>query len=108
MNKLPIHGISAHLGIITAPVKVLYDHSEVSKVKKGDIVVLEQSDHLFRSAVDIAGGIITNFGGLMSHAAIHARRLNIPCMVNTQNATEILTDNLVITLDATKGEIYSE
>ena len=108
MNKIPIRGISASLGTVTASVKVLHNHSEVTKVNKGDIVVLEQSDHLYRPAVDIAGGIITNLGGLMSHAAIHARRLGVPCIVNTQNATEILTDNLVVTLDATKGEIYSE
>lgn len=108
MVSIRIKGTPASLGVVKGKVKILHNPREVGKVKKGDILVTEMTDPLYMAAIMKAAGIITNIGGQLSHAAIVARELKIPCIVNTGNATEILTDNLVITLDATKGEIYSE
>lgn len=108
MARILLKGTPASLGKITAKVRILHDPSEASKLREGEILVVEMTDPLYMPAIMKSAGIITNIGGQLSHAAIVARELKIPCIVNTQNATEILTDNLVVTLDATKGEIYSE
>ncbi len=106
MGAILLKGTPASLGVVKGKVKILHNPSEVGKVKKGDIVVTEMTDPLYMAAIMKAAGIITNIGGLLSHAAIVARELKIPCIVNTGNATEILQDNQTIVLNATKGEAY--
>ena len=108
MNKVLIKGTSASLGIVKGKVKILRDPSESHKIKKGDILVTEMTDPLYMHAMMKAGGIITNIGGVLSHAAIVSREFHIPCIVGTEKATEILKDNQIIVLDATKGEVRNE
>ena len=52
-----------------------------------------------------AGAIVTEEGGLLSHAAVISRELNIPCIINVKDATKILKDGDVIEVDADKGFI---
>ena len=106
--KAILKGKTASLGLVKSKVKVLHDPSESHKVKKGDILVVEMTDPLYMQAIMKAGGIITNIGGVLSHAAIVAREFNIPCVVGTGNATEVLKDDQIIILDATKGVVYVE
>ncbi|OGK14239.1 hypothetical protein A2859_01340 [Candidatus Roizmanbacteria bacterium RIFCSPHIGHO2_01_FULL_37_16b] len=106
--KVLLKGTPASLGLVKSKVKVLRDPSESHKVKKGDILVVEMTDPLYMQAIMKTGGIITNIGGVLSHAAIVAREFNIPCIVGAGNATEILKDSQTIILDATKGVVYVE
>ncbi len=50
-----------------------------------------------------ASGIITDEGGLMSHAAVLSREYKVPCVVGTKNATLLLKDGDLVELDAKKG-----
>ena len=93
MSKVLLKGTPASLGTVKGKVKILRDPSESHKVKKGDILVVEMTDPLYMTAIMKAGGIITNIGGMLSHAAIVSRELKIPCLVGTENATEILTED---------------
>jgi len=106
--KILFKGTPASLGTIKGKVKILHDPSESYKIKRGNILVVEMTDPLYMHAVMKAGGIITNIGGVLSHAAIVSRELNIPCIVGTGNATKVLKDNQLIILDATKGEVRDE
>ena len=108
MSKVLLKGTPASLGTVKGKVKILRDPSESHKVKKGDILVVEMTDPLYMTAIMKAGGIITNIGGMLSHAAIVSRELKIPCLVGTENATEILTEDQLIVLEATRGEIRDE
>lgn len=108
MNKLLLKGTPASLGTVKGRAKILHDQSELHKVKKGDILVVEMTDPLYMHAIMRAGGIITNIGGVLCHAAIVSRELKIPCIVGTENATEVLKDEQLIVLDATKGEVRNE
>ena len=76
-------------------------------MKKGNILVTEMTDPLYMPAIRKAKAIITDIGGLLCHAAITAREMKIPCIVNTKRATKILNDNQKIIVNATKGEIYA-
>ncbi|MDO8609446.1 MAG: PEP-utilizing enzyme [bacterium] len=107
MNKILLKGTPASLGVIKGKVKILHDPSDSHIIKKGDILVVEMTDPLYMHAMMRAGGVITNIGGVLSHAAIISRELRIPCIVGTGNATEILTNDQLIILDATKGNILS-
>lgn len=108
MSKILLRGIPASLGAVKGKVKILHDPSESHKIKMGDILVTEMTDPLYMRAMMKAGGIITNIGGVLSHAAIVSREFRIPCIVGTEKATEILKDEQIIVLDATKGEVRDE
>ena len=86
--------------------KIILDPSDNSKMRKGDILVTEMTNPLFVPAIQKAKAIVTDVGGLLSHAAIVSRELGIPCVVGTKKATKILKDNQKIIVNATKGEIY--
>lgn len=108
MNTVLLKGTPASLGTVKGKVKILRDPSESHKIKKGDILVTEMTDPLYMHAMMKAGGIITNIGGVLSHAAIVSREFHIPCIVGTEKATEVLKEDQIVVLDATKGEVRDE
>ncbi|MEK6920520.1 MAG: PEP-utilizing enzyme, partial [Nanoarchaeota archaeon] len=73
--------------------------------KACDILVAPETAPDFLPAMALAAGIITNRGGVTSHAAIVSRELGKPCTVGVKDATSILCDGQQIELNADKGEI---
>ncbi|MDO8658631.1 MAG: PEP-utilizing enzyme [Candidatus Levybacteria bacterium] len=108
MTKVILKGTAASLGIVKGKVKVILNPSECNKVEKGDIMVVEMTDPLYMTGIMKAGGLITDIGGLLSHAAIVAREMGIPCLVNTKKGTKVLKDNQIVIIDAEKGEVYGK
>jgi Phosphohistidine swiveling domain len=108
-----IKGTVANSGIVKGNVKVIFlDYNnfdqlkyEIKTMKQGAILVAETTSPELVIACHKAGAIITNQGGLMSHAAIISRELNIPCIVGTGNATKILKDGDLVEVDANIGII---
>ncbi|MFH1895281.1 MAG: PEP-utilizing enzyme [archaeon] len=98
-------GMSASPGMITGKARVLSDSSEISKIEKGDILVAPATSVDFVPAMKKASAIITEFGGITSHAAIVSRELGIPCIVGVKNIAKILKDGDKIKVDAFKGLI---
>ncbi|AXI09670.1 pyruvate kinase [Oceanobacillus zhaokaii] len=78
----------------------------IEKVKEGDILVTNGTDRDMMEAIEKAGGIITQEGGLTSHAAVVGLSLGIPVIVGVDDVFEMLTDGQAITIDSTKGDIY--
>lgn len=108
MGKVLLKGKIASPGIAKGKVRIILDSANCHLMNKGDILVTEMTDPLYILAIGKAAAIITNIGGLLCHAAITARELGIPCLVNTKNATGILKDNQGIVVDAVKGLVYEE
>jgi len=81
---------------------------EMAKIERGDIIVTEMTRPHFLLGIRRAGGIITDLGGNLCHAAIVAREFNIPAVVGTQTATTILQDGQKIILDGYGGYIYED
>jgi len=100
-----IRGMSVSLGKATGPVKIVKSVEEISKVKKGDILVAVMTRPDYIMAMEKAVGFITEEGGLTCHAAIIAREMGIPCIVGTRIATEVLKDGDIVELDANHGVI---
>ena len=74
-------------------------------MKQGDVLVADTTAPEIMMACKKASAIITNQGGLMSHAAIISRELGIPCIVGTGNATEVLHDGDLVEVDADNGVV---
>lgn len=102
-----LKGAPASPGLVSGPVKIVPDIKKLDKVKKGDIMVTDMTTPDFVPAMKRAAGIITNRGGLTSHAAIVSRELGVPCVVGTTTATKVLKDGEIITLNGQSGEIFS-
>lgn len=100
-----IKGNCASKGRAKGRVRVLLSASENDKLEKGEILVTFMTSPDFMSAIRKCGAIITNLGGVTSHAAIISRELGIPCIVGTKNATEILKTGDIVSVDANKGEV---
>lgn len=107
-DKAPIlKGIPASPGIGTGEVKILKSPSEIEKIKKGDILVAPMTSPDYVPAMKKASAIVTNEGGMTSHAAIVSREMGIPCVVGTGEATKKLNDGDVVTVNGTTGEIFA-
>ena len=72
-------------------------------MNKGDVLVAETTSPEFMPACTKAAAIITNQGGLLSHAAVISRELHIPCVVGLKIATKVFKDGDLIEVDADKG-----
>lgn len=105
-QKPILEGSGASPGIGTGHVKVLESAKEIGKVEKGDVLVSTMTSPDFVPAMKRASAIVTDEGGQTSHAAIVSRELGIPCIVGTREATQKLKDEMVVTVDGTKGAVY--
>ena len=81
---------------------------EMARVERGDIIVTAMTRPHFLLAIRRAGGIVTDLGGNLCHAAIVAREFNIPAVVGTQTATALLRDGQKVILDGNEGYIYED
>jgi pyruvate,water dikinase len=87
--------------------KVVFSPDEASeKMQKGDILVTDMTNPDFVPFMKIASAIVTDKGGITSHAAIVSRELAIPCVVGTETATEVMKTGKEYTVDARNGIIY--
>ncbi|MEY8352654.1 PEP-utilizing enzyme [Lachnospiraceae bacterium 54-53] len=103
--KKVLRGIPACYGRVKGNVKVI-DCDNAGEIKKGDIIVMKSLDISWTPLFSVAGGLITELGGILSHAAIIAREYNIPTIVNVENATATLEDGDRVVLDGETGVIY--
>ncbi len=101
-----LKGLAASPGVATGPVKIIHDLSELDKVKKGDILVTTMTTPDMVPAMRRAAAIVTDEGGMTCHAAIVSRELGIPAVVGTGNATKVLKEGEIVTVDATRGVVY--
>src|SRR5436190_765647 len=85
-------------------VRVVPDASQMSRVKKGDVLVTDMTDPNWEPVMKLAAAIITNRGGRTCHAAIIARELGIPAVVGSGNATDRLKDGQAVTVSCAEGD----
>ncbi len=100
-----VKGHVASKGKAIGKVRVLLSASDNDKLEKGEILVTFMTSPDFMSAIRKCAAIVTNLGGVTSHAAIISRELGIPCIVGTRNATEILKTGDMVEVDANTGEV---
>jgi len=98
-------GYGSSPGVATGPVKIIEDIEEADRIDEGDVIVTEMTAPDMVPAMKRSAGIITDEGGMTSHAAIVSRELGVPAIVGCGDATDALTDGQRITLDGEKGTV---
>ncbi len=100
-----VDGLGSSPGTVSGPARIVTKLDDLAKVGEGDIIVTEMTMPDMVPAMKRASGIITDEGGMTSHAAIVSRELGVPAIVGTTNATTVLEDGQVVTLDGEKGSV---
>jgi len=104
---LLLGGSPASPGVETGPVKVVLSASKIGLVESGDVLVAEMTTPDFVPAMKRAAAIVTDRGGRTCHAAIVSRELGIPCVVGTGDATSVLRNGQLVTVDGSEGKVYA-
>jgi len=106
--KIIVRGLPASPGVGAGVAKVLFDpHSkEAQEFKEGEVLVTKMTDPDWVPLMKKAAAIVTDEGGMTSHAAIVSRELGIPCIVGTGNATQVIKSGMEVTVDGSKGVVY--
>ncbi len=100
-----LSGIPASQGTAKGRVVVVRSKMEFGKVKEGDILVTDHTDPSMVMIMQLAAAIVTDKGGLTSHAAIVSREMGTPCIVATKSGTMKLKDGDIVEVDATNGTV---
>ncbi|HEX5139495.1 MAG TPA: PEP-utilizing enzyme [Dehalococcoidia bacterium] len=107
-DALRINGVAASKGRVTARARVLFGLEESARLQPGEIIVCRTTAPPWTSLFSIAGAVVSDGGGLLSHTAICAREYGIPAVVATQVATKQIPDGALITVDGDKGIVLIE
>lgn len=105
-GKILLSGLGASPGVSSGIVKIIYAMSDLPKIKQGDVLVTKMTNPDMVVAMQKASAIVTDEGGLTSHASIVSREMGIPAVVGTGEATEKLKEGQTITVDGSTGHVY--
>jgi len=100
-----LYGLAASKGVYEGPARRVSSPSQFERIVKGDVLVTESTTEAFNILLPLLGGIVTDEGGLLSHAAIVSREYGIPGVVGTREATDRIDDGILVRVDGDAGEV---
>ena len=100
-----LKGLGVSPGKVRGAAAIIISNADFPKFRKGQILIASATRPDFVPIMKNAAAIVTDEGGILSHAAIISRELEIPCVVGTKSATKVLKDGDKIEVDANKGTV---
>jgi pyruvate,water dikinase len=100
-----LQGVAGSPGVVTGVARVIRGPEEFSKLQKDDVLVAPLTNPVWTPLFAIAGGVITEAGGILSHGAIVAREYGIPAVMSVPSATKRLRDGQTIIVDGNRGTV---
>ncbi|WP_018992926.1 PEP-utilizing enzyme [Aromatoleum toluclasticum] len=100
-----IKGIPVSPGVVEGKVRVIRHEDELSQLQTGEILVAQITAPSWASAFSVVSGVVTDIGGMMSHAAIICREYGMPAVVSTGFATTRLKTGMRVRIDGRKGTV---
>jgi phosphohistidine swiveling domain-containing protein len=100
-----VRGTGASAGVARGPARVVLGPPDFERVMPGDIIIAPSSNPSWIPLFAIAGGLVANTGGVLSHAAVVAREFALPAVVGTGDATTRIADGRIVELDGTTGYV---
>ena len=100
-----LHGLAASKGVFEGTARRVSSPAQFGRIAKGDVLITESTTEAFNILLPLLGGIVTDNGGLLSHAAIVAREYGIPGVVGTREATARIADGVRVRVDGDTGEV---
>lgn len=110
-ENILLSGLPASPGFVSGPSHVILDVKDIDQFKSGEILITVMTSPDWVPAMKKAKAIVTDEGGITSHAAIVSRELGVPCIVGTggrgKKATDVIRNGEMITVDSKNGLVYS-
>ena len=104
--KVLTKGDPASPGLVSGIVRHILSPKEIHKLKTGEVMVTSMTTPDFVPAMKKAAALVTDKGGQTSHAAIVSRELGLACVVGTGNATKVLKEGKLVTVNGKTGEVF--
>lgn len=104
LQSSDLQGIGACAGIVKGPVRVVTDPRE-ARLRPGEILVAAQTDPGWVVLFPAAAGLLVERGSLLSHSAIVARELNLPCIVSLSRISTTLKTGDLVEMNGQTGEV---
>jgi pyruvate,water dikinase len=100
-----VRGLAASPGVYEGPARLISGPAEFDRIVQGDVLVTQSTTEAFNILLPLLGAIVTDAGGLLSHAAIVSREYGIPGVVGTREGTGLIPDGARVRVDGAKGEV---
>ena len=100
-----LKGTGASAGVVRGPARVALRPEDFERIRRGDIIVCPSSNPSWVPVFAIAGGLVTNTGGVLAHAAVVAREFGLPAVVGVAGATQKIADGRQVEIDGTAGTV---
>ena len=100
-----VRGIGASPGVYTGTARLVGGPAEFGRLRRGDVLVTATTTESFNIVLPLLGAIVTDSGGLLSHAAIVSREYGIPGVVGCRDATALIAEGARVRVDGTAGEV---
>ena len=104
-NTKEIKGQTAYPGRVSGIVSIVISKDDLKNVQEGSILVSPSTTVDYVPVLKKVIAIVTEEGGVLSHASVISRELHIPCVIGTKNATQVLKDGDNIVVDANNGVV---
>ncbi len=104
-EELLLRGLAASPGVVEGTARLVNGPAEFDRIQQGDILVTVSTSEAFNILLPLLSGLVTDAGGLLSHAAIVSREYGIPGVVGTREATERIADGTRVRVDGNTGEV---
>jgi pyruvate,water dikinase len=100
-----LQGVGGSPGRVTGRARVLRSMEELGRLGYGDVLVTTQTDVGWTPLFLVAGAVVTEMGGPLSHSCVVAREYGKPAVVNVKQATRRIPDGAAVTVDGDRGEV---
>ncbi|WP_239070361.1 PEP-utilizing enzyme [Cellulomonas chitinilytica] len=101
----PTTGVGGSAGVATGRAGVVGGVDQFGKLRRGDVLVCRSTDPAWTPLLTVASAVVTEVGGVLSHAAIVARELGIPAVLGVDGATVLFADGDRLVVDGTRGTV---
>jgi pyruvate,water dikinase len=99
-----VRGLAVSPGVYEGSARLIHSAQDFARIEKGDVLVTRATSPAFNTVLPLLGAIVTDRGGLLSHAAIVSREYGIPAIVGCIDATARIPDNARVRVDGNTGE----
>ena len=103
-----LQGVGASPGVYRGTARVLHSPDEFHRLQDGDVLVTLATGEAFNVAIAAVSALVTDQGGVMSHAGITAREYAIPAVLGTVDATHRISDGATVVVDGDNGTVTWE
>jgi rifampicin phosphotransferase len=101
-----LRGSAVSPGRVTAPARRVCTVADFGRLRPGEALIAPYITPAWSPLLAIASGVVTDAGGTLSHGSIVAREYGIPAVMGTSNATKVIQDGQMVTIDGDRGLVY--